>query len=110
MALLEGSLMGDRDSEPTMPPEVAAIRDCGFACWASDEMASAIRSQFAADRIPVKGIRHVRVWGIQVDDERELPGHERTMIPDEELWQVELEAADGSRFEVNSQLLLPAPR
>ncbi len=24
------------------------------------------------------------------------------MIPDEELWQVELEAADGSRFEVNS--------
>jgi hypothetical protein len=92
-----------------MPPEVAAIRDSGYACWVSDEVARAIRSQFAADRIPVKGIRHVRVWGIQVDDERELPGHERTMIPDEELWQVELQAADGSSFEVNSQLLVAAP-
>ncbi len=102
--------MADRSSEPTMPPEVAAIRDRGYACWASDDVARAIRSQFAADRIPVKGVRHVRVWGIQVDDERELPGRERTMIPDEELWQVELQAADGSSFEVNSQLLKPAPR
>jgi hypothetical protein len=102
--------MAERNTEPTMPPEVAAIRDAGFAWWASPEVAGAIRSRFAADRIPVKGIRHVRVWGIQVDDERELPGHERTMIPDEELWQVDLEAADGSHFEVNSQLLVPAPR
>ncbi len=102
--------MQDRNSEPAMPPEVAAIRDCGYATWASDDVARAIRSQFAVGCIPVKGIRHVRIWGIQVDDERELPGHERTMIPDEELWQVELEAADGSRFEVNSQLLVPAPR
>ena len=39
-----------------------------------------------------------------------LPGHERTMIPDEDLWQVELEALDGSHFEVNSQLLVAAPR
>jgi hypothetical protein len=31
------------------------------------------------------------------------------MIPDEDLWQVELEALDGSRFEVNSELLLAAP-
>jgi hypothetical protein len=92
-----------------MPADVAAIRDCGYVNWASDEVARAIRSKFAADRIPVKGIRHVRVWGIQVDDERELPGHERTTIPDEDLWQVELEAADGSRFEVNSQLLVAAP-
>jgi hypothetical protein len=102
--------MGDRDSEAGMPPEVAAIRDCGYATWASAEVARAIRTRFAADRIPVRGIRHVRVWGLQVDDERELPGHERTMIPDEELWQVELEAQDGSHFEVNSQLLVPAPR
>jgi hypothetical protein len=102
--------MQDRISEPGMPPDVAAIRDCGFAIWVNDQVARAIRSRFAADFIPVKGIRQVRVWGIQVDDERELPGHERTMIPDEELWQVELEAADGSRFEVNSRLLVPAPR
>jgi hypothetical protein len=68
-----------------------------------------MRSKFAADRIPVRGIRHVRIWGIQVDDERELPGHERTMIPDEELWQVELEAQDGTCFEFNSQLLVAAP-
>jgi hypothetical protein len=102
--------MPDRNSEPSMPPEVAAIRDCGYATWTSAEVARAIRSQFAADFIPVKGVRHVRIWGIQVDDERELPGHERTTIPDEELWQVELEAADGSRFEVNSQLLVAAPR
>jgi hypothetical protein len=100
--------MGDTNDGGAMPPEVAAIRDCGYARWASDEVARAIRAQFAADRIRVRGIRHVRVWGIQVDDERELPGHERTMIPDEELWQVELEAADGSGFEVNSQLLVPA--
>jgi hypothetical protein len=32
------------------------------------------------------------------------------MIPDEELRQVKLEAADGSRFEVNSRLLVAAPR
>lgn len=102
--------MGDVQSDLDLPPEVAAIRDRGYASWVNAEVAAAIRSQFAADRIPVKGIRHVRIWGIQVDDERELPGHERTMIPDEELWQVELEAADGSRFEVNSQLLVPAPR
>jgi hypothetical protein len=92
-----------------MPPEVVAIRDCGYARWASDSVVPAIRGRFAADRIPVRGIRHVRIWGLQVDDERELPGHERTMIPDEDLWQVELEALDGTQFEVNSQLLVAAP-
>jgi hypothetical protein len=100
--------MVDTNDRADMPPEVAAIRNCGYARWASDDVAGAIRAQFVVDRIPVRGIRHVRVWGIQVDDERELPGHERTMIPDEDLWQVELEAADGSTFEVNSRLLLPA--
>ena len=101
--------MSERNVEPSMPPEVAAIRSRGYACWASPEVAAAIRDKFAARRIPVRGIRHVRIWGLQVDDERELPGHERTMIPDEDLWQVELEALDGSRFEVNSQLLVAAP-
>jgi hypothetical protein len=102
--------MSDRNLAVAMPPEVAAIHDCGYARWATEEVARAIRDRFTDDRIPVRGIRHVRVWGIQVDDERELPGHERTMIPDENLWQVELEAADGTHFEVNSQLLVAAPR
>jgi len=61
--------------------------------WVSADVAAAIRDKFAARRIPVKGIRHVRIWGLQVDDERELPGHERTMIPDEDLWQIELRGA-----------------
>jgi hypothetical protein len=30
------------------------------------------------------------------------------VIPDEDLWQVELLALDGTRFEVNSQLLVAA--
>jgi hypothetical protein len=101
--------MSERNAVADVPPEVQAIRDCGYAKWASAEVAAAIRDRFAADRIPVKGVRHVRIWGIQVDDERELPGHERTQIPDEDLWQVELEALDGSHFEVNSQLLVAAP-
>ena len=100
--------MSERNASEPMPPEVLAIRECGYARWASPEVAAAIRDRFAADRIPVKGIRHVRIWGLQVDDERELPGHERTTIPDEDLWQVELEALDGSRFEVNSGMLVAA--
>jgi hypothetical protein len=101
--------MSERNVEPSMPPEVAAIRSRGYACWVSPEVAAAIRDKFAARRIPVRGIRHVSIWGLQVDDERELPGHERTLIPDEDLWQVELEALDGSHFEVNSKLLVAAP-
>ena len=100
--------MSERNAVEPMPPEVLAIRECGFARWVSAEVAAAIRDRFAADRIPVRGIRHVRIWGLQVDDERELPGHERTTIPDEDLWQVELEALDGSRFEVNSGMLVAA--
>ena len=102
--------MSERNASEPMPPEVLAIRECGYARWASPEVAAAIRDRFAADRIPVRGIRHVRIWGLQVDDERELPGHERTTIPDEDLWQVELEALDGSRFEVNSGMLVAAGR
>ena len=45
---------------------------------------------------------------MQVDDERELPGLERTQIPDEEVWEVNLEALDGSKFEVDSRLLKAA--
>ena len=91
-----------------MPERVAAIVECGFAMWASDEVDPAFRARFDAERIPVTGVRNVRVWGIQVDDERELPGHERTQIPDDEIWEVNLVALDGGHYEVDSRLLQPA--
>lgn len=90
-----------------MPAELARLIECGYATWASDEVGPDVRSRFHAERIPVAGVRHVRVWGVQVDDERELPGLERTQIPDEELWEVNLVALDGSKFEFDSTLLKP---
>ena len=95
---------GDRN----MPPEVAEIAECGFATWASDTVDDTLRARFDAERIPVAGVRHVRIWGLQVDDERELPGLERTQIPDDEVWEVNLEALDGSKYEVDSRLLKAA--
>ena len=96
-------------SEQTkMPEHVAAIAASGFAIWANDEVDPQFRRRFDAERIPVAGIRNVRVWGLQVDDERELPGRERTQIPDEELWEINLEAADGSHYEVDSKKLKAA--
>ena len=94
--------------EQKMPPGVAAIRDCGYATWSSDELGDTFRGKFDQTRIPVRGVRQVRIWGLQVDDERELPGLERTNIPDEEVWEVNLEAKDGSCYEVESRLLVPA--
>lgn len=101
--------MGDEATMSGMPAAVAAIRDCGFATWAGDGASAEFRAQFHPQRIPVRGIRNVRVWGLQVDDERELPGHERTQIPDEELWEINLVALDGSCYEVESKLLEAAP-
>ena len=93
----------------TMPERVAAIVRCGFAKWADkDQVDAKLRARFKAVRIPVMGVRHVRLWGLQVDDERELPGLERTQIPDEDIWEVNLRALDGSKFEVDSRLLKPA--
>ena len=86
----------------------ARIAECGFAIWARDEVDDKLRARFDANCIPVAGVRHVRIWGLQVDDERELPGLERTQIPDEEVWEVNLEALDGSKFEVDSRLLKAA--
>lgn len=105
--------MTDRDSNATMPAEaipdeVAAIVERGYAAWASDDVDPILRARFEAARIPVVSVRHVRVWGLQVDDERELPGRERTQIPDEDIWEVNLRAIDGSKFEVDSRLLKPA--
>ena len=92
-----------------MPAELEAIVECGYATWATDNVDAALRARFDSQRIPVVGVRNVRVWGLQVDDERELPGHERTQVPDEELWEVNLEALNGSKYEIESKLLKPAP-
>jgi hypothetical protein len=100
--------MTDKAHVP-MPAELAAIVDCGYAIWATDGVDEAMRARFDSERIPVVGVRNVRVWGLQVDDERELPGLERTQVPDEELWEVNLEALNGSRYEFDSTLLKPAP-
>ena len=90
------------------PPEVNAIAKAGYATWASDEIDPDLKARFDDKRIPVAGVRHVRVWGIQVDDERELPGLERTQIPDDEIWEINLVAANGTKYEVDSRLLIPA--
>ena len=100
--------MNDKTTQPPLTPELAAILDVGFAIWADESVNVALRSKFDGKRIPVVGVRQVRVWGLQVDDERELPGLERTQIPDEEIWEVNLEALDGSKYEFDSSLLKPA--
>ena len=93
----------------SLPATVKAIVDCGFAKWKdAGSVDASLRARFDARRIPVAGYRQVRVWGIQVDDERELPGRERTQIPDEELWEINLVAKDGSKYEISSGLLAPA--
>lgn len=94
-------------SQASMPANLATIVECGYATWASDDVAPEIRARFDNRRIPVAGVRHVRVWGLQVDDERALPGLERTQVPDEELWEVNLEALDGTKYEFDSTLLKP---
>ena len=96
-------------NDKAMPPAIQAIVECGYATWASDAVGAEVRARFDSNRIPVAGVRQVRVWGVQVDDERELPGLERTQIPDEELWEVTLVAANGSRYAFDSTLLEPAP-
>ena len=101
--------MSDVAKVPKLPAEVAAIIECGYATWAGDTVDENLRARFDAERIPVAGVRHVRVWGLQVDDERELPGHERTQIPDEEIWELNLESTDGSKYGFDSRLLKPAP-
>ena len=96
--------------DPRMPPEVTAMVEHGFVTWATDaKVDEALKARFDPERIPVAGVRHVRVWGLQVDDERELPGHERTQIPDEEIWELNLVSADGSKYGFDSRLLKPAP-
>lgn len=101
--------MEDKTAPSGMPASVAAIRECGYAIWAGAGVAADFRAKFDQRRIPVSGIRNVRVWGLQVDDERVLPGRERTWIPDEQLWEINLVALDGSCYEVEARLLVAAP-
>ena len=101
--------MAESPKNPPMPDLVAEIVDCGAAIWSSDEVSPSVRAKFDTKRIPVASVRHVRIWGLQVDDERELPGLERTNIPDDEIWECNLVANDGSRYEFDSRLLKPAP-
>ncbi len=102
--------MAEKSTHARMPEHLAEIVAAGFATWASDDVDPSLRAKFDEKRIPVAGVRQVRVWGLQVDDERELPGLERTQIPDEEIWEVNLEAKNGSRYEVESRLLKAAPQ
>lgn len=95
-------------TEPKLPQALQAIKDRGYVVWKTEPPA-ALAAKFVQSPIKVAEIKHVRVWGLQVDDERELPGKERTSIPDEELWQVELVADDGSKYEVSATTVEPAP-
>ena len=102
--------MSDRTShEPPFPDDVAAIEKSGFVVFKGEELSADFRAHFDENRIPVVGIRHVRLWGIQVDDERALPGRERTSTPENELWEIRLRGTDGSVYEVESHLVVAAP-
>jgi len=95
--------------KPRLPEQVAAIAKRGLVVWKGETLKPEFRAHFDPDLIPVVGIRHVRVWDIQVDDERALPGKERTWTGNEELWEIRLRARDGTTYEVNSTLVAPAP-
>ena len=92
-----------------LPDEVAEIQRRGYVVFADETLSKEFRERFDPERIPINAIRHVRIWGVQVDDERALPGHERTVVPDEEIWEIGLRARDGSSYAVSSTLLRPAP-
>ncbi len=102
--------MSDANIEkPAFPPAVAAIERRGAVVWKAPGPADALRAKFDAGAIPVVGIRHVRLWDIQVDDERALPGRERTATSSGDLWEIRLRAKNGSLYEVESNLVEPAP-
>ncbi len=96
------------DQYQNLPDDIDEINRCGFVVWSGDDsLSSQFKQQFDTARIPVIGIRKVQVWGLQVDDERELPGLERTSVAGEELWELVLEAKDGSRYNVDSKFVVP---
>ncbi|NOR35764.1 MAG: hypothetical protein GQ577_03370 [Woeseiaceae bacterium] len=101
--------MTEKALQAGMPVDLATMVECGYAIWATDTVDETLRARFDREHIPVVSVRNVRVWGLQVDDERELPGHERTQVPDEELWEVNLEAKNGSKYAFDSTLLKSVP-
>ena len=101
-------MSNDKKETQSLPNKIMAIKQCRFVNWSSEELSSEFKQRFEASRIPVVSVHNVRVWGIQVDDEREIPGLERTSIPDEELWNIKLKAKDGSTYEVNANFVVPA--
>ena len=93
-----------------LPEDIVKINQSGFVIWSGDnDLSTQFKQQFDATRIPVMGIRKVQVWGLQVDDERELPGLERTSVAGEDLWELVLEAKDGSRYNIDSKFVIAAP-
>ena len=57
------------DPKTRLPDEVAAIERRGYVVFADESLPEEFRDRFDVGRIPVKAIRHVRQWGVQVDDE-----------------------------------------
>jgi len=97
-------------TDQNLPDEIDAINQCGLVVWADDnDLSPEFKQQFSDQHIPVLGVRQVKIWGLQVDDERELLGRERTSIASEALWEFILEAKDGTRYNVNSKFVVPAP-
>lgn len=95
--------------EKKLPEKISAIKECGYINWSTEnDLSPEFKNNFEDSRISVSGIRYVRQWGLQVDDERELMGHERTSINDEDLWEIILVAKNGSTYEVNSKFVVPA--
>ena len=105
----QGDVMNRMKQAVEPPKTVVEVERRGFAVWAEHSFAPEFVAKFEAYKIPVAGVRLVRTWGIQVDDERELPGHERSYIPDEETWMVILVAKDGSHFEVAADCVAATP-
>ena len=44
--------MTDKTSQATMPAELVAMVDCGYAIWATDGVDEVMRARFDSERIP----------------------------------------------------------
>jgi hypothetical protein len=96
--------MADNETLTVVPQVVGAMAKSGFATWANDDVDHALKSKFDADRIPVAGVRYVRVWGNHAG---RAPGLAEGALPDEEIWEVNLVSTGGSIHVVDSRLLKP---
>lgn len=96
--------MADNETLTVVPAAVGAMAKSGFATWANDDVGHALKSKFDADRIPVAGVRHVRVWGNHAG---RAPNLAQGALPDDEIWEVNLISTSGSIHVVDSRLLMP---